>query len=143
MNAGVTLEAPRDGGRPARLRVALLDAESGAVRFSSEFKTTLSEPVDEQQWQTLGEGAAYRILGPLARLQTGRNVAQQKLSALWGDTVLKLALDTRDPLVVPPLSAPEGFADAGSLALRVSRYLAWPAVEQVSRIETSEAHRAQ
>ena len=34
------------------------------MKYSSEFKTTLSDPVDEQQWRTLGEGAAYRIVGP-------------------------------------------------------------------------------
>ncbi len=143
VNASVTLDPPRDGGRPAHLRVALLDAESGAIRFSSEFKTTLSEPVDDQQWQTLGEGAAYRVLGPLARLQAGRNIAQQKLSALWGDAVLKLARDTRDPMMAPLLPVPEESVDAGSLTLRVSPDLAWPSVEQVSRIETSEARRAQ
>jgi hypothetical protein len=57
--------------------------------------------------------------------------------------VLKLARKTRDPAMASQVSVPEGSVDAGSLALRVSPDLAWPAVEQVSRIETSEARRAQ
>ncbi|MBS0337961.1 MAG: TolC family protein [Proteobacteria bacterium] len=134
INSAVVLEPPRDGGRPARVKVALIDAQSGDVRFSSEFKTTLSEPVDEEQWRTLGEGAAYRVIGPVARLQAGRVVTQKKLSAPWGDPDLKLSRTTAD--TIAPGGRPEAAAaDPGSLNLRVARELAWPAVERMSKIE--------
>lgn len=146
VNAIVTLEPLRDGGRPARLKVGLLDADSGSVRFSSEFKTTLSEPVDEQQWRTLGEGVAYRILGPIARLQSGRQIAQKKFSALWGDVLLKLSPSTHNPEETVPVGTGENIASTGSLALRVARELTWPiagSVESISKIAISETPRAQ
>lgn len=143
VNAGVTLDAPRDGGRPARIRVALLDVASGAIRFSSEFKTTLSEPVDEQQWSTLGEGAAYRVVGPIAQLQAGRRVMQKKLSGIWGDPELRLARGTLD-LAAAAATVNAGIEDsADPLALRAARELVWPVMERVSRIELDEARRAQ
>lgn len=142
INSAVLLDPPRDGGRPARVRVALLDARSGEVRFSSEFKTTLSEPVDEQQWRTLGEGAAYRVVGPVARLRTGRALAQKKLSAPWGDPDLKLSRSAGASKSGETQTDPVSEAD-GSLALRISRELAWPAVERMSKIEFDEGRRAQ
>lgn len=143
INAAVHLEAPRDGGRPARVKVALLDAQTGEARFASEFKTTLSEPVDAEQWRTLGEGAAYRVVGPVARLRTGRVVTQKKLSAPWGDPELRLARTsgvTGPEAPPPPPGAEEG---KESLALRISFDLAWPAVERVSKIDFTEERRAQ
>jgi outer membrane protein len=137
LNSAVALEAPRDGGRPARVRVALLDAISGETKFSSEFKTTLSEPVDDQQWQTLGEGAAYRIVGPVARLRVGRALTQKKLSAPWGDPDLKLARGTGAPTGKEAKAAPVT-APGGSLALRISRELTWPVVQPMSKIESEE-----
>ncbi len=72
--SGVRLEPPRQGSLPVTVRVTLVDAKNGAVRFMSEFRTALSEPVDPEQWRTLGEGAAYRVAGPIARLQAGRSL---------------------------------------------------------------------
>jgi hypothetical protein len=141
VNTSITLEPPRDGGRPARVRVALLDAATGEARFTSEFKTTLSEPVDAQQWRTLGEGAAYRIVGPVARLRTGRVVTQKKLSVPWGDPELKLSRTAGGAGGEPLVSAEA--AGAGSLALRISRELVLPVAERVSRIEIEEERRAQ
>lgn len=136
INSAVILEPPRDGGRPARVKVALIDSESGATRFSSEFKTTLSEPVDEQQWRTLGEGAAYRVVGPIARLQTGRAIAQKKLSAPWGDPDLKLARSTEPAGAGGPRSSEDRPAQyPGALSLRMSRELAWPNVERMSKFD--------
>jgi hypothetical protein len=37
-----------------------------------EFKTTLSDPVDDEQWRTLGEGAAYRVVADLATTRIAR-----------------------------------------------------------------------
>jgi hypothetical protein len=142
INSSVSLEPPRDGGRPARVRVALLDAQTGDVRFSSEFKTTLSEPVDEQQWRTLGEGAAYRVVGPIARLRTGRVLTHKKLSTPWGDPELKLSRTTgatAPDIAKPGMSDPE----QRSLALRLSAELARPSTERMSKIELDEGRRAQ
>jgi hypothetical protein len=142
INSAVLLDPPRDGGRPAHVRVALLDAETGESKFSSEFKTTLSEPVDQPQWRTLGEGAAYRIVGPVARLRTGRVLTQKKSSTRPGREGLKLARSTAvfgaarmKPLVV------DDHPDA--LSLRIAPELAWPAVEPMSKIEIDEERRAQ
>ena len=142
INSAVLLDPPRDGGRPAHVRVALLDAESGESKFSSEFKTTLSEPVDQPQWRTLGEGAAYRIVGPVARLRTGRVLTQKKSSTpsvreglkLAHSTAVSNAASTKPDVVDDP---------ASSLSLRYARELAWPAVEPMSKIEIDEGRRAQ
>lgn len=142
INSAVLLDPPRDGGRPAHVRVALLDAESGESKFSSEFKTTLSEPVDQPQWRTLGEGAAYRIVGPVARLRTGRVLTQKKPSTSSFRGELKLALSNA---VSGAANTKADVADdpASSLSLRYARELAWPAVERLSKIEIDEGRRAQ
>ena len=142
INAGVVLEPPRDGGRPARVKVALIEADTGKVKFSSEFKTTLSEPVDEPQWRTLGEGAAYRVMGPVARLQAGRLVSQKKLAAPWGDPDLKLSRSTTGTMA--PAAVPEALPEnSGFLALRFARELAWPATERLSKFELDGVRLAQ
>ncbi len=139
INSAVILDPPRDGGRPARVKVALVD-DSGATRFSSEFKTTLSEPVDEPQWRTLGEGAAYRTVGTIARLQAGRVVTQKKLSAPWGDPDLKLARRT-EPLATT-LPQPVNEPAQAPLALRVARELTLPAPERLSKVNLDGARLA-
>ena len=142
INSVVTLEPPRDGGRPARVKVVLVDAQTDEVRYTSEFKTTLSEPVDEQQWSTLGEGAAYRIVGPVARLRTGRAVTQKKLSAPWGDPELRLSRSAGEH--ARQAARPEDAAEpAGTLALRIARDLGRPAVERLSKIDLDGERRAQ
>jgi outer membrane protein TolC len=79
--SGVRLQPLRDGGRPATVRITVTDVRTGAVRFGSELKTTLSEPVDEDQWRTLGEAVAYRVVGPVLRLQAGRSLPTRTSSA--------------------------------------------------------------
>jgi len=140
VNASVFLDAPRDGGRPARIKVVLLDVENGSVKYSSEFKTTLSEPVDEQQWRTLGEGAAYRIVGPVARLQAGRTIAQKKLSSPLGEPGLKLARNAGAPLPAPTLGKAAA-RSASPLGLRKALQLSLPAIQRVSSIETGGVRR--
>lgn len=142
LNSAIVLEPPRDGGRPAYVRVALLDATTGAARFTSEFKTTLSEPVDEPQWRTLGEGAAYRIVGPVARLRAGRAVTQKKHSAPWGDPSSKLARGSEGSANEARISERVA-GPAGSLSLRFSCELTWPVVERMSKIEIDEGRCAQ
>ena len=52
------------GRRTAAARCASTSARAAPAASAApalrEFKTTLSEPVDDEQWRTLGEGAAYR-----------------------------------------------------------------------------------
>jgi outer membrane protein TolC len=141
INSAVILEPLRDGGRPARVKVALLEAGSGETRFSSEFKTTLTEPVDEQQWRTLAEGAAYRVVGPVARLRTGRVLTQKKLSAPWGEPDLKLARTAETASQTGPANDAQALP-AGSLKLRFARELGSPAVQRMSKIEFEEGRRA-
>lgn len=60
------IQPPRRGGRATRLDVRVLDRRTGREVTRAEFRTTLSEPVDDEQLRVLGEGAAYRVLGTLA-----------------------------------------------------------------------------
>jgi hypothetical protein len=47
-------------------------ADGEAALPAREFKTTLSEPVDAEQWRVLGEGAAYRMLSELSSARITR-----------------------------------------------------------------------
>ncbi len=66
------IESAREGKRGARVAVRLLRV-GGASVGDAEFKTTTSDPVDQEQWQALGEGAAYRILDRLLPLRARRS----------------------------------------------------------------------
>jgi outer membrane protein TolC len=61
----VTQEPPQEGRIGARAVVQVI-RKSGAAPTKEEFKTTLSDPVDDEQWRVFGEGALYRVLGELA-----------------------------------------------------------------------------
>lgn len=94
VNTTVEVDSPRSGARQARIQIILVDSSNQTTQFQSEFKTTLSEPVDTEQWKTLGEGAAYRVIGPLLRIQSGRTKLQVgKSQAKSGD--LKLFVELR------------------------------------------------
>jgi hypothetical protein len=57
----------KEGRRAVRVVVSLLSADGTPLGTPvEEFNTTLSEPVDDEQWRVLGEGAAYKVLGNLA-----------------------------------------------------------------------------
>lgn len=66
LDLALSLEQPKDGRRAARLAINALPQRGAAAALSREFKATLSEPVDDEQWRVLGEGAAYRVIGELA-----------------------------------------------------------------------------
>jgi outer membrane protein TolC len=61
----VALEPPEDGKRGARIGVTVTP-RSRSTALTREFRTTLSEPIDEEQWRVLGEGAVYRVITDLA-----------------------------------------------------------------------------
>jgi outer membrane protein TolC len=130
VNAAVELDPPRNGGRQARLSVTLVDAKTESTQYKAEYKTTLSEPIDLEQWRTLGEGAAYRVVGPVGRLQSGRTQLQQgKPVAALGELKLSQSMGMREPAVIPmntPASDP--------LQLRVAQELFLPAVQHVSHV---------
>ena len=58
----VVIQPPRSGNQAARLEFRVIESKTGKEWFDSEFKTTLSSPVDDEQVRVLGEAAAYRIL---------------------------------------------------------------------------------
>jgi hypothetical protein len=48
--------------RPVQVTVTAVPRAAAATSFTRAFKTTLSEPIDDEQWRVLGEGAAYRLI---------------------------------------------------------------------------------
>jgi len=117
-----TLQPPRSGSQTARLDIRILDGPTGAERHATEFKTTLSDPVDDEQLRVLGEGAAYRILiwaagGRVARQGT-RLPATLRLSATEPPDSGKLLLSL----------------DGGSLSLRMDPELKPPARLSLSHL---------
>jgi outer membrane protein TolC len=62
----LALERPKDGVRTVRVAVSALPRGSSTPTLTREFKTTLSEPVDDGQWRALGEGAVYKVATDLA-----------------------------------------------------------------------------
>ncbi len=134
VNTTVEIDPPRNGGRQARMQVALMDSRNQSTQFKSEFKTTLSEPVDVEQWKTLGEGAAYRVVGPLGRLQSGRAKLQVgKPPAQAGDLKLLSRIEERiEPMRQNILDIEE------PLQLRATQELAISDLQRLSRIEVEE-----
>jgi hypothetical protein len=62
----------QEGRRNVRVLVGARRTGALVAPALREFKTTLSEPVDEEQWRTLGEGAAYRVTADLANTRITR-----------------------------------------------------------------------
>lgn len=58
-------EPTQEGRKPARITVSAVPRAAAAAVVTRTFRTTLSEPVDDEQWRVLGEGAAYRLIGDL------------------------------------------------------------------------------
>ena len=153
INAAVTLDELKSGSRAAKVLAALVDGQSQQVKHSSEFRTTLSEPGDEEQWRALGEAAAYRVAGPLGRLRAGRPLPLQGLGGTWGGPALKLAHAAGDDTRARAPAASESAgtnadtnagtdADADTnaepLALRIDLQLMQPSLPSVSKAGPSE-----
>ena len=62
----VALQPAGISGQPAKLVTKLLD-NTGKVLFENEQSSMLMTPVSADQWQALGEGAAYRMIEPVRR----------------------------------------------------------------------------
>ncbi len=68
------LERVKDGGRVVRVDIAARHTGSFAAPTLREFRTTLSEPIGNDQWRTLGEAVAYRVVADLASTRITRPV---------------------------------------------------------------------
>jgi outer membrane protein TolC len=134
LNTTVEIEPPRNGGRQARLEVTLVDSRTQSTQFKSEFKTTLSEPVDVEQWKTLGEGAAYRVVGPLGRLQSGRTPLQVGGPAKSGELKLVPRLEP-----VAASTAEATLDGPAPLQLQSIYELAEAELQRLSRIDLGES----
>ena len=64
--------AYRKAGAPCASLVGARRTGALVAPALREFRTTLSEPVDDEQWRTLGEGAAYRVTADLANTRITR-----------------------------------------------------------------------
>jgi outer membrane protein TolC len=61
----VQLQPAKDGRRPVQVTVTAVPRAAAATSFTRAFKTTLSQPIDDEQWRVLGEGATYRLVTDL------------------------------------------------------------------------------
>src|SRR5262245_2048008 len=62
----LSLDRPKDGLRTASVEVSALPRGSLTPTLTREFRTVLSEPVSDSQWQALGEGAVYKVATQLS-----------------------------------------------------------------------------
>jgi hypothetical protein len=67
----LAIDPARDGRRPARVTISAVP-RSGVGALTREFKSTLSEPLDDEQLRVMGEGAAYRIVGEFSSVRITR-----------------------------------------------------------------------
>lgn len=97
LDVHIVLKRTQEGRKPAQVTVSAVPRAAAAATITRAFHTTLSEPVDDEQWRVLGEGAAYRLIGDIA---TGR--------------VTRPALRPAQALRIPPAAKP----NARKVALR-------------------------
>jgi outer membrane protein TolC len=68
----VVVEKPVEGRRTASIAISTVPKGGSGPVFRRQFKTTLSQPVDDEQWRVLGEGAAYRVIGEISPARISR-----------------------------------------------------------------------
>ncbi len=109
---------PAEGRVDARAAVRLV-RKAGGPALQEEFKTSLSEPVDDEQWRVFGEGALYRVLGELApprgRSPSARRAPPPPRAARTSSRVLSEL-------------------DGAPLALRMDAELRLPAIGSISSL---------
>jgi outer membrane protein TolC len=93
----VHLERAQEGRRTVRVEVGVRGNSGLRAPVLREFKTTLSEPIDDEQWRALGEGAAYRVVADLSNTRITR-------PALRIDTALSMQAE-RAPAAAPATPA--------------------------------------
>jgi outer membrane protein TolC len=89
----VKLQPAESGGRPSTISMRIEDS-AGKVLAQAEQKSMLVEPLTLEQWEALGESAAYKVAEPL------RILLRKTAAAAESDRVA--AQDARDP---QPLAA--------------------------------------
>ena len=82
----------------------------------------LSDPVDEDQWRTLGEGVAYRVVGPVLRLQSGRSLPSRGVAT--GE--LQLKSTEKITLASVPAASPETPDSPSALQLKLDARMSLP-----------------
>ena len=103
-----------DGRRTVQVDIGTRRPTGRAAVAAREFKTTLSEPVDDEQWRVLGEGAAYRLAAELAATRVARPALR-----------IEQALHTPAGEGPRPVAAPPALPAAGEpLELRLDERLA-------------------
>jgi outer membrane protein TolC len=70
LDINVVIEAARQGRQPAHITINAVSP--AGVTLTREFNTTLSLPVDAEQWRVLGEGAAYRVIADISPVRITR-----------------------------------------------------------------------
>ena len=123
----LTLERPKNGVRVARVLVSALPRGSARPTLTREFKTSLSEPVNDVQWRALGEGAVYKVVVELA----SRRITQASLRMAERLGVPGKPVKAKQ---LPPLAA-------APLALRLDATFAPAAAEPVEAPFHYEAAR--
>jgi outer membrane protein TolC len=113
----LTLAPARSGRRPVQVTVRAVPGPGAPATLTRQFKTTLSEPIDDEQWRVLGEGAVYRVIVDISPARIMRPALRPAHTLRWPAAGKK-----------PP---PAAFADRGgkSLKLRVEPLLGAPADE--------------
>ena len=115
----LTLDPAKDGVRTARVAVSVVPRGSSNATLSREFRTTLSDPVDDEQWRALGEGAVYRLVSELA----GKRVTQAglRMAPRLGSSVKARAPAPRQDAAAPLPLRLDASIDAGALPAGAGR----------------------
>jgi outer membrane protein TolC len=66
LDFSVAMQPAKDGRRPVEVAISAVPGPGARPTLTRQFRTILSEPVDEEQWRVLGEGAVYRLIADLA-----------------------------------------------------------------------------
>ena len=77
-----SLQPPKSSSQSVQLNIQVADGTTQKERFTVDFRTTLSDPVDDEQIRVLGEGAAFRVLGWLAGAHALRQGARTPRAAI-------------------------------------------------------------
>jgi outer membrane protein TolC len=84
LHVRVQLSPPQPGGQLAALTLTLTNRLGGDPIALGEQKSMLVAPIDDAQWQALGESAGYRAVEPLRRLlrMPGSSTATRQVPSL-------------------------------------------------------------
>lgn len=111
LNLRVRLEGSKEGSRTARVVATAVPRGSDTPSLRREFRTALSEPVDDEQWRALGEGAVYRMVTELSSKRATQASLRMAERLTWPARSAAAAPDLAgDPLPLRLDGAMEGAA---------------------------------